>query len=143
MTTFRHVGIIVQDLEKQICFYTNVFDLQVIARNQESGEYISELVGVPEVVVSWAKLANTQGQILLELLRYESHPSKPLPPMVQRHGYSHVALTVVDVQATLDKLRQFGGYAKKHQTNPEGTVNVVYASDPEGIVLELVEDLVQ
>lgn len=140
MTAIRHVGVVVADLEGMIDFYSRVFDFRLVAQAQESGRYIENLVELPEVRLEWAKLADSNG-MLLELLRYYSHPDNACTPPVQRHGCSHIALTVTSIKDTVAKLRAAGGRTGKILRNPENTVWVVYARDCEGTLLELVQEI--
>ena len=142
MASIRHIGLVVADLERAINFYSEVFGFKLNARNTETGVYIDTLVGLPGACVEWAKLTDDSGQ-LLELLCYHSHPDIPSVPLVQRLGCSHVAFTVSDITENVRLLVTAGGIAGTIQQNPENTVCVVYARDPEGILLELVEELSQ
>lgn len=140
MTGLRHVGIVVSDLKRAVAFYRQVFDLEPVGRQVERGDYIEQLTGIPGAELEWAKLRG-QGDCLLELLQYRSHPSAPAPDgyRADRHGCSHVALTVPDIDAALRRLAAYGLPAPRPLASPDGTVRVVYARDPEGIILELVE----
>jgi catechol 2,3-dioxygenase-like lactoylglutathione lyase family enzyme len=140
MTAIRHIGLVVSNLDRMIDFYCEVFGFCLTVRVLETGPYIEALVGLPGVRIELAKLADANG-LFLELLRYHSHPEEPMFPQVQRHGCSHMALTVTDIRATLKRLEAFGGKAGQLQRNPEKTVLVAYARDPEGILLELVQNL--
>ena len=142
MTTIRHVGLVVSDLDKMIDFYSNVFGFRLTMRKTETGPYIETLVGLPGVRIEWAKLTDATG-MLLELLRYNSHPEVPTIPPVQRHGCSHIALSVTDIRSTLKRLAECGGSVGPLQQNPEKTFLVAYTRDPEGIPLELVEGIPQ
>jgi len=140
MTAIRHIGLVVSDLERMIDFYSTVFGFSLTSRSLETGPYIEALVGLSGARIEWAKLADANG-LLLELLCYHSHPEEPSIPLVQRHGCSHVALTVTDIHTTLAKLESYGGNIGVLQQNPEKTVLVAYARDPEGIILELVQNI--
>jgi len=140
MTAIRHVGLVVSDLDRMIGFYSEVFGFRLTSRALEMGPYIETLVGLPDARLEWAKLADSNG-LLLELLCYHSHPEEPRDSPVQRHGCSHMALTVRDIRAALKRLEACGGKAGPPQRNPENTVLVAYARDPEGILLELVQNL--
>jgi len=145
MSAIRHTGIVVHDLDKAITFYTGVFGLQLIARRIEQGDYIETLVGIPKLTLEWAKLNDDNGAVL-ELLCYHSHPDPtPLPEPhypSNRHGCSHVAFTVDNCEAAEARIRAFGGKCLSAiQRSPDSSVNVAYACDPEGILLEIVEVL--
>ena len=140
MTSIRHIGLVVADLERSIKFYSNVFGFKLVSRAVETGSFIETLVGLPEVCIEWAKLTDTNG-IILEMLYYHSHQDKPSMPSPARHGCSHAALTVSNIDESVRKLIDAGGTSGTIQQNPENTVKVVYARDPEGIILELVEEL--
>jgi catechol 2,3-dioxygenase-like lactoylglutathione lyase family enzyme len=140
MTSIRHIGLVVSDLDRAINFYSYVFGFKLIERREESGQYIETLVGLSDVCIEWAKLSDSMG-LLLELVCYHSHPDIPLTPPVQRHGISHIAFTVPDINNSVELLIASGGTAGTIQQNTGKTVKVVYARDPEGILLELVENL--
>lgn len=140
MTMIRHVGLVVADLDGMIDFYSRVFGFRLVSRALETGNYIETLVGLPDVRLEWAKLADAQG-LLLELLRYHSHPVAPTVSPVQQLGCSHMALTLDDIHRTMRLLETHGGRGGPIQQNPEKTVLVAYARDREGILLELVQNL--
>jgi predicted enzyme related to lactoylglutathione lyase len=140
MTAIRHIGLVVSDIDRMVDFYAKVFGFRVRARKLETGQYIETLVGLPGARIEWAKLADSKG-FLLELLKYHAHPGEPQVPPVQRHGCSHMALTVTDIRAALRRLEKNGGSAGSVQENPEKTVLVAYARDCEGMLLELVQPL--
>lgn len=137
MVSLRHAGVVVADLERALEFYLGVFGLQVVAREVETGPFIEALVGLPDVQLEWAKLAGSN-EVLLELLCYHSHPEALHQRGVQSLGCSHVAFTVEDIHETVARIQARGGSAGEPLVNPQGTVEVVYARDPEGVLLEVV-----
>ena len=141
MTSIRHVGIVVQNIERQVEFYTGVFGFHILAQNTEFGEYISKLVGVSNTILKWVKLASCDNSVLLEFLHYETHDCACIESFPFTHGLSHIALTVIDIEKSLERLKEAGGRAGEYLYNPEKTVKVAYAYDPENIILELVQDL--
>lgn len=141
MAHIRHVGLVVQDIERAIIFYTSVFDLTILSGATEDGLYIETLLNLDGARIQWCKLSSNDNRVLLELIKYHSHSSSIVEPVVFQHGCSHVAITVTDIDKTLDKLRALGGKALTPISNPENTVRVVYARDPEGIILELVQEI--
>jgi len=138
----RHIGLVVRDLERSVAFYTEVFGLLIHARAKETGPYIEQLTGLSDVILEWAKL-ELPGGALLELLQYHSHPvTEAVSPFSANClGCSHPAFTVDDLRATLKRLEKAGGFAAEPAQSPEGAVLVAYARDPDGIILELVQEL--
>ena len=138
ITHFRHTGLVVQDLDRSLLFYQGL-GLKLQARKRESGAYIDSVVGLTQTDLEWAKLATPDGA-LVELIRYQSHPDPPTSRPANSHGCSHVAFTVTDMEEALSTLQFLGGnLVGEVATDPSGRHRVVYCSDPEGIILEIVE----
>ena len=138
----RHTGLVVRDMERSLAFY-EALGFQLWRRELETGPFIEALVGLAGVRLEWAKLRAPDGS-LVELLQYHSHPDHqplvPIPP--NRLGCSHLALTVHDVEAACRLVCRLGGSTfSPPQTAPSGRVCVVYCHDPDGILMELVQEL--
>ena len=144
MVRARHIGLVVEKIERSLEFYQSVFGFVLKKRAYEDpGEYIESLVGIKDVQVEYAKLEISEG-IILELLQYHSHPLKGPDSFYQsnRHGCSHFALTVDDIDGIYNKLMSFGAHCNSQPLqSPDGKVRVFYAHDPDGVILELVQDL--
>ena len=139
----RHTGLVVRDLERSVAFYTEVFGLEVFGRSVEHGEFIEKLVGIPGVKLEWAKLAAPDGS-LLQLLEYHSHPDQtPLASApANRLGCSHLAFAVEDIGQVHAAFKERGlNVVNEPQVSPDGKVKVMYCHDPDGIILEVVEEL--
>ena len=138
----RHTGLVVKDLEKSIKFY-EALGLQVWKREFEKGEFLSQVVGINDAEIETAKLKIDDGS-LLELLEYKSHPTTPSSENYSsnKHGCSHVAFTVKDIEETSVKIKKLGGAI----VNPpaladNGSFLVMYCHDIDGILMEIVEEL--
>ena len=139
----RHTGLVVRDLDHSLAFYRDVLGLEVLRRMTEHGDYIDRVVGINNVQLEWAKLKAPDGSIV-ELLEYQSHPAKaPLENAASnRLGCSHIAFTVADVDEMCRKLQGQGFHCNSApQTSPDGLAKVMYCHDPDGIILELVQEL--
>ncbi len=136
----RHTGLVVADLERSLHFWCNVLGFTVVRQMDEAGPHIDAMMGLQDVRVTTAKLAAPDGN-LVELLHFDSHPDLPKwegAPFST--GFTHIALTVNDLDVLLCKLKQEGlSFPGSPQRSPDGKVRVVYAKGPEGILLELVE----
>jgi len=140
INAIRHVGLVVADLEKSLEFWCETMGFVVSRQMEESGPHIDAMMGLKGVRVTTAKLAAPDGN-LLELLCFHSHPDKHhwggKPYSI---GFTHIALTVQDLDETLRRLQRVGASVPAEpQLSPDGQVKVIYASGPEGVLLELVE----
>lgn len=138
----RHTGLVVRDLDRSLAFYRDVLGLEVQRRATESGPYIDNVVGIPNVLLEWIKLRAPDGS-MVELLQYHSHPDDaPLQNApANRLGCSHLAFTVADLDQTFRELQSRGIHCNSEpQRSPDAAVKVLYCHDPDGIVLELVEE---
>ncbi|OGS08941.1 MAG: hypothetical protein A2270_04550 [Elusimicrobia bacterium RIFOXYA12_FULL_51_18] len=140
----RHTGLVVSNLNRSLDFYSGVLGLEVVGRKKEKGPYIDSVVGIKGVELEWIKL-RTQDGYIIELLNYISHPdtsSASAPARSNRLGCSHVAFTVNDIDPLYEKLTAEGfACNSKPQVSPDGKVKVMYAHDPDGIILELVQEI--
>ena len=138
----RHTGLVVRNLSASIDFYEKL-GLKVWKRQIESGEFISEVVGLDNAEIETAKLKVADGS-LIELLEYKSHPTKPLLRNYSSnsHGCSHVAFTVENVEVTAKEIEVFGGsIINPPIISDDGKVKVMYCHDIDGILIEMVEEL--
>lgn len=138
----RHTGIVVTDIERAVAFYGGLgFDL--VSRMVEEGKYIDQLVGLSNTKLEWAKLKLPDNS-LLELLQYHSHPETGTGMLQQanRLGCSHIAFTVSDIEQVTKYIITHGGQINNvYQASPDGKVKVMYCYDPEGNILEIVQEL--
>ena len=142
ISSLRHTGIVVNNLDKCLNFYL-CLGFYEVSREIETGSYIDSLVGLNNVKLECAKLALNEN-ITLELLKYHSHPyeNNDFPRMSNRVGCSHIALTVSNILECFNLISQNGGGSiNQIQTSPNGKVKVVYCYDPEGNIIEIVEEL--
>jgi len=140
ITAIRHVGLVVADLEKSLKFWCETMGFVISRQMEESGPHIDAMMGLKDVRVTTAKLAAPDGN-LLELLYFHSHSDKQhWDGKPYSTGLTHIALTVKDLDETLRRLKLFGvPVTAVPQISPDGHVKGIYASGPEGVLLELVE----
>ncbi|MDO8654284.1 MAG: VOC family protein [Undibacterium sp.] len=142
ITQLRHTGLVVADLDKALHFWRDVLGFQVARQMEESGPHIDAMMGLRNVRVTTAKLTAPEGG-MIELLHFHSHPDRPVwTGTPHSTGFTHVAMTVVDLAATCKKLAVEGvTFFAPPQLSPDGNVRVTYCQGPEGVLLELVEML--
>ena len=121
----RHTGLVVSNLERALIFWRDIIGFTV------------ERKGVDLTTV---KMSDHSGAII-ELLHFKSHPDEEKwmgQPFST--GFTHIALTVDDIDRQCQKLRDFGvQFPAEPQYSPDGLVRVIYCTAPEGILLELVQ----
>ena len=144
MTLIRHIGLTVSNLEESLKFYVEFLGFKVLRSAIESGNCIDNFSGLKGINVKTVKMVDPDNN-MLELLHYESHPEKPHNNRVRRIteiGCSHFALTIADLDSLHAKLISEGiEFNYPVQTSPDGKVKVAFCRDPDGTLIEMVEEL--
>jgi len=139
--SLRHTGLVVVDLDQSNEFWCGAFGFKVLRRMEESGRPLASVMGLEEVAVTTVKLVDPNGGIL-ELLRFHSHTDAPeWAGRIYSTGLSHVALTVEDVDVVCRKVIELGGSHHPVSLSSDGRVKMTFCRGPEGVLVELVEDV--
>ena len=138
-----HVSVTSADLDRSVAFYRDLLGLSLIGRGESSEPELGAILGQPGVRLLWGEVDLGGGQIL-ELLQYLSPDGEPLTPDPARPGGTHIGLRVSDIDAMYLRLSQAGVpiRSKPVEIQEEGDwlgVRCLYASDPDGVTIELVE----
>ena len=142
--TFVHINLIAEDWRRLAEFYTQVFGCKPVPPERTlSGEWLEDSTGVPGAQIRGVHL-RLPGQgdegPTLEIFQY-NRQEKRLATAVNRPGFGHIAFAVDDVEAARDAVIEAGGGTVGELVSVEvpgvGTVTFVYATDPEGNVIEL------
>ena len=139
-----HVSVTCADLDRSLGFYRDVLGLPLLDRGEDGGPEMERLTGLPGARFLWAELDLGGGQIL-ELLRYLEPAGRPLAQRTSDPGSGHLALLVDDVAAFHARLAAAGVATRSDEpvlvTGFGGWVGVkvLYALDPDGVTVELVE----
>jgi|TARA_B100001964_G_C14110609_1_gene543620 catechol 2,3-dioxygenase-like lactoylglutathione lyase family enzyme len=146
ISSIRHTAFVVRNLENSLKFYSGILGLDIYKRYTEEGPFIDTLTGIENVKLEWVKLVIPNGG-LIELIQYHSYPdpdsfyeANPKPSNIM--GCSHVALTVKDLEALYTNLIDNEYTCKSRPLlAPSGKAKILYCHDPDGAILELIEDL--
>ena len=138
----RHIGIVVQDMEKSRRFWMDVMGLEVAVDFWEEGEFIATVQNLSGVKLHMIKLSAPDGS-MIELLKDEAHPTPPPERnALCDRGIRHIAFTVADVKESWRVLRAKGCEVLSEPVrSPDGKAELFFARDPEGNLLEIVEML--
>ncbi|MFA6078151.1 MAG: VOC family protein [Candidatus Omnitrophota bacterium] len=141
MKAVRHIGIVTHDLGASLHFYKDLLGLKVIRQAEEPGEYINMICGLKGSRLTTVKMAADDGG-LVELLCFHSHHGENAGKNIYDIGASHVAFTVKDIEAEYAKLLDNGvRFISSPQLSPDGYAKVAFCSDPNGVFVELVEEM--
>ncbi len=142
-TAIRHPGIVVSDMARALAFYGDLLGLKIVRTMEESGEYLDSLLGLSQARVTTVKLSAGDGGTLLELLEFQvPSASRTGPPGPTTLGPTHVAFTVDNLDEVYAALTARGiRFNAPPRLSPDGRVKVTFCRDPDGTLLELVEEL--
>ncbi|HEV2418229.1 MAG TPA: VOC family protein [Terriglobia bacterium] len=138
----EHIGIVVDDLAAATEFFVQLgLELQGAAPVQ--GRWVDRVVGLEGVRADIAMMQTPDGSGRLELTKYHSPSSQG----GNRHapantpGIRHVAFAVEDIDAVVAGLRARGAELVGELERYENMYRLCYVRGPEGIIVELAEQI--
>lgn len=142
-----HISVTVSDLERSVAFYSDMLGMKVVERHLLEGETISRMTGKEGVVLQVVRLAapDTPG-ILLDLQQYISPKSGVSNAKLGEAGHAHFCFGVPDVWEAYRELTAKGVEFLSEPVSFDldwAILHVVFFTDPDGFVLELVESPIQ
>ena len=138
---FSHLGLCVADLERSLAFYTQGLGFRQVAQFEASGEPVDTLLTLRGTRLHAVYLE--RDGLRLELLHYR-HPAllpAEVPAPMNRPGFTHLSLRVQSLESVLDAIEEHGGQRLESTRtgNPELGASAIFALDPDGTRIELVE----
>ncbi len=141
---YVHTNLIGKDWKKLARFYIDVFDCEPTYPERDlSGNWIDRMTGIPDVRITGIhlRLPGYENGPTLEIFQYNPESTENEVWVINNAGYRHLAFHVSDVAETLSKLLANGGKKYGEVTKKEitglGTITAVYATDPEGNIIEI------
>lgn len=141
---FVHTNIVAQDWRKLAQFYEQVFGCTSVPPERHlSGRWLEDATGVSRAKVEGIHLRlpgyGERGPTL-EIFQY-NHQHELQETAINRPGFAHIAFAVDDVETARDAVIAAGGGVVGEPVSVNipgaGTIAFVYATDPEGNVIEL------
>lgn len=141
---YKHTNIVARDWERLARFYGEVFGCERVPPERHlSGVWLDKGTGVVDAEFSGVHLRLPgcgADAPTLEIYQYAANEDKP-SPAANREGFGHIAFEVEDVAAGLAEIVEHGGGAlgevTEHDVPGVGPLTFVYATDPEGNIIEL------
>ncbi len=141
---YAHTNLIARDWRSLARFYMEVFGCKPAGPERDQrGPWLDLATGLRGAHLQGIHLRlpghGNRGPTL-EIFTYDETLEQP-HPVANRAGYGHVAFEVSDVPATLESVLEHGGEPlgtiAKTEVPGVGGLEVTYARDPEGNIIEL------
>ena len=137
-----HVGIVVNDLPAAKAFFLDI-GLEVLGETEVKGEWVERIIGLNDVRATVVMLGMPDGEANIELVKfYMPSDEKGIQyPLANTLGIRHIAFVVDDIEAVVAKLKKKGAELFGEIQNYENAYKLCYVRGPEGIILELAEQI--
>jgi len=137
-----HVSIVVNDLSAAQAFFLD-FGLQVQGEGELEGELLDQVTGLNDVKTALVMLGTPDGQTSIELVKfYRPSDEKGFQQsFANTLGIRHIAFAVEDIEALVAKLKKRGTETFSEIQTYENEYKLCYIRGPEGIILELAEQI--
>lgn len=137
-----HVGVNVNDLAAAKAFFVGL-GLEVLAEWEAEGEWLDRVIGLDNSKTAAVMLRSPGGGANIELVQFIT----PLDEGGIQHlpanalGIRHIAFLVENIEAVVAKLKANGTETFSEINDYEGQYKHLYVRGPEGIILELAEEV--
>ena len=137
-----HVGINVIDLPAATTFFLDL-GLEMLGEGNVEGEWVDRVVGLNGVKSALVMLRTPDGETNIELVKFNTPSDEEgiRHSLANTLGIRHIAFVVEDVDAIVAKLQTKGVELVGEIQNYENIYKLCYVRGPEGIILELAEEL--
>ena len=135
-----HIGICVSDWRRSLRFYQEGLGFHPAGELLVKGGPAAALLRLADV--SLRALYLERDGVRIELLHYDSpgHEGDGSPRAMNRLGLTHLSLRVDDLDAMLGPLEACGGrILRDTRIEPQPGTKVIFATDPDGTLVELVQ----
>jgi glyoxylase I family protein len=136
-----HVGICVSDWKRSLRFYHDVLGFRYVRELELSGEPGSTLLQLEDV--DFRAITLEREGLRIELLHYErpGHVCGQIPRPMNQLGLTHLALRVDDLDALVKELEEARVDVREETSIevPKANAKAVFITDPDGTLIELVQ----
>ena len=135
------VGLVVQDLDRMLAFYTDVLSCTEARRADIPAPLSGAIRTAPDGYVNvWLKTPNDE---VIKLVAPPAAPERAASPAFSsdRSGFAYLTFYCSDLAQTLDLAVKNGAVVRSDPSTQSGEIGVklVFFEDPEGNVIEPVE----
>jgi catechol 2,3-dioxygenase-like lactoylglutathione lyase family enzyme len=138
----NHIGINVDDLEAAKTFFTDL-GFTVAGESTMEGKLLDEVIGLKGAQTELVMLVAPDSELCLEVIKYHrpADPEGIRSHSPNTHGLGHIAFEVEDLDGIVESLKQKGYNLVGSVQNYENIWKLCYIYGPEGIIVELAEQL--
>ena len=141
--SLRHVGIVVDDMENCVNFWRDIMKFKVLKELDEKGKNLDKMIGLLNIDIHTTKLIDKNNNII-ELIKFNSHNSVAQAWHGNQFslGLTHIAVTVENINYFFENIKSvYGDFGTTICKSDDGNVKMAYVKGPEGLLIELVEEL--
>jgi catechol 2,3-dioxygenase-like lactoylglutathione lyase family enzyme len=137
-----HIGVIVNDLEAAKKFFLDL-GFTVMGEADEQSDLLDKVVEIKGAHSKVVFLQTPDGETKLELTKF-LNPSEEVTPaesVMYAHGYKHISLVVEGIDEIVAGLKAKGFDIFVDVYNFQNVYKLCYFRGPEGLIVELAEEL--
>src|SRR5262245_882394 len=137
-----HVGINVTDLAAAKAFFIEL-GLELEGEQTVEGRWVDRIVGLDGVRSDIAMMRTPDGRARIELVKFHPPPAQGADPRAPANtlGIRHLTVAVTGNDDLLERLRSHGAELVGELEQYEDIYRLCYIRGPEGIILELAEEI--
>ena len=134
-----HTSFAVNDIDKAIKFYRDVFGYEITWEDRGWRELIARYIGAPDAVADLVQMRSPLSEHTLEFIEFRDITSGYEASGPTRPGEAHICFEIDDIEASIKACEEAGavmvGEVVPYPVGGRGC----YMRDPSGIVFELDE----
>jgi catechol 2,3-dioxygenase-like lactoylglutathione lyase family enzyme len=137
-----HVGIVVDDLAAATAFFVEL-GLKLQGEGTVEGGWVDRVVGLEGVRAEIAMMETPDGRGRLELTKFHAPQGPAGDPHAPANtpGIRHLTFAVDDIDAAVSGLQARGAELVGEMGRYEDSYRLCYVRGPEGIIVELAEQI--
>jgi catechol 2,3-dioxygenase-like lactoylglutathione lyase family enzyme len=137
-----HVGIVVEDLADAVAFFVEL-GLELQGEASVEGGWVDRVVGLEGVRANIAMMETPDGHGRIELAKFHAPSGRGGEPRAPANtpGIRHITFAVDDIDDVLARLQARGAELVGDVERYENIYRLCYIRGPEGIIVELAEQI--
>ena len=136
------VGVVIAALPAAQAFVLDL-GLEMVGEGKVEGEWVERIIGLQDVKLEVVMVRTPDGEANIELVKFHtpSDENGVQRPLANTLGIRHIAFAVEDIEALVAQLKKNGAELVGEVQNYENAYKLCYVRGPEGIILELAEQI--